>query len=136
MKAGYNGQPLYQGARPPQPWGAGAPAGAGYPAGPGYPPGAAYPPLAGYQPPPPPPPRPQRPWPLRKVNLWMSAGVALITVLAVLLAVLAPQAAEGPPSTAGLQPLYQSSLTRNDGFWESSTACQFTSDGLLITVPD
>lgn len=138
MNAGYNGQPPYQppypGAPPPQPWGAGAPAGAGYPAGPGYPPGAAYSPMLVYQPPPPAPPRPQRPWPLRKVNLWMSAGVALITLLAVLLAALAPRAAAGPPSTAGLQPLYQSSLTTNDDTWVHSKACQFTSDGLLIVA--
>jgi hypothetical protein len=147
MIGGYNGQPPSPGAPPPQPWGAGYPSGAGYPPGVGYPSGAGYPPGVGYPPgyppmmayPPPtapaPPARPQRPWPQRAVNRWVGVGVVVITLLAVLLAVLAPQAVEGPPATTGLQPLYQSSLTKNDGAWENSSTCQFTPDGLLITAP-
>lgn len=139
MIGGYNGQPPAPGAPFP---GEGYPSGAGYSAGMGYPAGAPV--GSAYQPgvffPPavvaPPPRRPQRPWPLGAVNRWMGVCVGIITLLAVLLAVLAPKATEGPPSTAGLQPLYQSSLTQNDGSWESNNACQFTPDGLLISAPD
>jgi hypothetical protein len=130
MIGGFNGQPPTPGAPPPQPWSAGSPAGMGYPIGAA--PIPTYPPVMVA----PPPRRPKRPWPQRAVNQWMGVGVIVITLLAALLAALAPRAAEGPPSTAGLQPLYQSSLTRNDGAWEPNNACQFTPDGLLITAPN
>ena len=128
MIGGNNNQPPYPGAPPPQPIGAGHQV--GHPVGPWYSAGMAYPPPIQ------PPARPQRPWPFRAVNRWISIAVVAITLLAVLLAVLAPQAADRPPSTAGLQPLYQSSLTSNDGSWENNNACKFIADGLLITASD
>lgn len=99
-------------------------------------PGVAFPPL---QPAPPAPEKPGRPWPLRAVNRWMTIGAIAITLLAVLLAVLAPRLAGGPPSTAGMILLYQSSLTQNDSGqmqWDENSNCQFTSSGYVTTAPD
>jgi hypothetical protein len=78
----------------------------------------------------------QQPKRTRGATLWGSIALVVITALAVLLALLAPLAAAGPPSTAGLQPLYQSRLTSNDGAWKETSACQFSQDGLTITAKD
>lgn len=91
------------------------------------------------QPPPPAPARPERPWPLRVVNLWMSGGVIAITLLAVLLAILAPSAVSAPPSTGGFTLDYQSSLTHNSSgskAWDVNPNCQFTDSGYVVTAPD
>lgn len=101
----------------------------------------AYPGAPWRQPPPAPqtPARPARPWPLRRVNFWMSMGVIALTVLVVLLAVLAPAAVSAPPSTAGFRLDYQSSLTHNSGgskAWDVGANCQFTSTGYVVRAPD
>jgi hypothetical protein len=107
----------------------------GYPNQPPYP-GVAFPAL---QPAAPLPERPGKPWPLRAVNRWMTIGAVVITLLAVLLAVLAPRVASDEPSTAGMKLAYQSSLTRNDSgqmSWDEAGGCQFTSSGYVVTAPD
>lgn len=99
-------------------------------------PGVAFPPL---QPAPPAPEKPDRPWPLRAVNRWMTIGAIAITLLAVLLAALASRLVSGPPSTAGMILLYQSSLTHNNTGqirWAEGDGCQFTSTGYVTTAPD
>ncbi|GEM_PF-2063144 len=83
--------------------------------------------------------KPARPWPLRAVNRWMSFGLIALTLLAVLLAVLAPHAVSAPPSTAGFTLDYQSSLTQNstgNKTWDEDANCQFTSTGYMVTAPD
>jgi hypothetical protein len=99
-------------------------------------PGVSFPPLV-------PPPQasvaPRRAWPLRAVNRWMTAGVIAITLLAVLLAFLAPQATSAPPSTTGWTPAYQSSLTQNNTgrlHWDQNDHCQFTDAGYVISSSD
>lgn len=99
--------------------------------------GVAFPPL---QPAAPAPEKPGRPWPLRAVNRWMTIGAIAITLLAALLAALAPRLVSGPPSTAGMTLAYQSSLTQNDSSgqmqWDENDNCQFTSTGYVTTAPD
>ncbi len=82
------------------------------------------------------PPKPRKPWPLRAVNRWMGIGIIIFTLLAVLLAFLAPGAVSAPPATTGMTLAYQSSLTNNDGNWAESETCQFTSIGYEVTAPD
>ena len=100
-------------------------------------PGVAFPPL---QPAPPAPEKPGRPWPLGAVNRWMTIGAIAITLLAVLLAALAPRLVSGPPSTAGMTLAYQSSLTQNDSSgqmqWDENDNCQFTINGYVVSAPD
>jgi hypothetical protein len=104
----------------------------------GYPnqlhyPGVAFPAL---QPPAPLPDKPGRPWPLGKVNRWMTIGTVVATLLAIALAVLASQIVSKPPATTGMTLAYQSDLTRNDSgqlHWDDTSDCQFTSSGYLVT---
>ncbi len=106
-----------------------------YPNQPPYP-GVAFPPI---QPPEPLPDKPGRPWPLGAVNRWLTIGAAVITVLAVLLAVLASQTVSKPPSTAGMKLVYQSDLTQNSSgqlHWDENDNCQFSSSGYVVTAPD
>ena len=85
------------------------------------------------------PSKPSRLWPLRAVNRWTGIGIIVFTLLAVLLGFLAPMAVSAPPSTAGMTPVYQSSLTQNDQgrlHWDENDNCQFTSTGYVVTAPD
>ncbi len=111
----------------------------GYPYQPPYP-GAAYQPsYPGAAFPTPPPTKPGRPWPLRAVNRWMTIGAAAITLLAVLLAVLAPSVVSRPSSTAAMTLAYQSNLTQNSTGplrWTENDTCQFTSSGYVVSAPD
>jgi hypothetical protein len=99
-------------------------------------PGVSFPAL---QPPAPMPDKPARPWPLARVNRWMTNLFIGITVLGVVLAVLASRLVTSPPSTAGMTLDYHSSLTQNSSgplTWDESGLCQFTSDGYVTTAPD
>jgi hypothetical protein len=69
----------------------------------------------------------------------MSVGLIALTLLAVLLAVLAPYASSAPPSTTGFSLDYQSSLTQNstgNKTWDEDTDCQFTRTGYTVTAHD
>lgn len=99
-------------------------------------PGVAFPAL---QPPLPAPEKPAKPWPLRKVNLWMTVGAVAITVLAVLLAAVAPLAANTPPSTEKLTLAYHSPMTQNDTGalrWDENSDCGFTDSGYVVSGAD
>jgi len=68
----------------------------------------------------------------------MTIGAIAITLLALLLAALAPRLVSGAPSTAGMTLAYESSLTHNERGqmqWDENEFCQFTSTGYLITAP-
>ncbi len=97
-------------------------------------PGVAFPAL---QPGAPAPEKPARPWPLPAVNRFLTIAAVAITLLAVVLAALAPKLVSGPPSTAGMTLAYQSSLTQNDSgqlHWDENGGCQFSTSGLLVTM--
>src|SRR5690349_15827102 len=100
-------------------------------------PGVSFPAL---QPPAPIPDRPARPWPLVRVNRWMTSLFIGITILGVVLAVLASRLVTSPPSTAGMLLIYQSNLTHNEisgGLqWSEDFFCRFTSAGYQTTAPD
>ena len=102
----------------------------GYYNQPPYPP-APWPP----QPAPQPPAKPARAWPLHAFNRWLTIGLVALTGLAVLLAVLAPLVTE-KPSTAGQKLIYQSSLTHDDGKWDTNDTCVFSTDGYVVTAPN
>ena len=87
------------------------------------------------QPAPQQPAKPAKPWPLDVFNRWLTIGLVAVTALAVLLAVLAPLVA-GKPSTAGQKLLYQSSLTHDDGKWDTNSTCAFSQDGYVVTAPN
>jgi hypothetical protein len=95
-----------------------------------YPP-APWPPQPAQQP----PAKPRKPWPLDVVNRRMTFGLGGLTLLAMLLAVLAPLVAQ-KPSTAGMTLAYQWSLTQDDGNWDTNANCVFTSAGYVVTAPD
>lgn len=95
-----------------------------------YPP-APWPP----QPAPQQPAKPSKPWPLNTFNRWLTIGLVALTALAVLLAVVAPLVTE-KPSTAGQKLIYQSSLTHNDGKWDTNDTCVFSTDGYVVTAPN
>ena len=86
------------------------------------------------QPAPQQPAKPAKPWPLAAFNRWLTIGLVALTALAVLLAVLAPLVV-GKPSTAGQKLLYQSSLTHDDGKWDTNDTCAFSNDGYTVTAP-
>jgi len=79
--------------------------------------------------------KPHKPWPLAAVTRWMTISLAGLTLLAVLLAVLAPLLAQ-KPSTAGMTLAYQSNLTSNDSNWDSNATCAFSSAGYVVSAPD
>ncbi len=81
------------------------------------------------------PAKPRKPWPLDTVNRRMTFGLGGLTLLALLLAVLAPLLTQ-KLSTAGMTRIYQNSLTQNDGNWDTNDTCVFRSTGYVVTAPD
>ena len=102
----------------------------GYYNQPPYPP-APWPPQPALQQ----PAKPAKPWPLTAFTRWLTIGLVALTALAVLLALLAPLLTQ-KPSTAGQKLIYQSSLTHDDGKWDTNTTCTFSKDGYVVTAPN